>query len=78
MRLEVRMPEPEEGTELDIVELYVSVGAAVAAGDPLMEVATDKANADVVAPVDGVVAELPVAVGDAVPADAPLAVLEVG
>ena len=42
----------------------------------LLEVATDKANMDIVAPADGVVAELNVAEGDIIPVDQILAVIE--
>jgi pyruvate/2-oxoglutarate dehydrogenase complex dihydrolipoamide acyltransferase (E2) component len=47
----------------------------VAKGDVLLEVATDKANMDIVAPEAGVVEELNVAEGDIIPVDQVLAVL---
>lgn len=61
--------EVSEGT---IVSLHVDVGAVVAEGDPLLEVETDKALTDVVAPSGGTVAEFAVEVGDTVPVGAVL------
>jgi pyruvate dehydrogenase E2 component (dihydrolipoamide acetyltransferase) len=52
--------EVVEGT---VVTLHVEVGAAVAEGDPLVEVETDKALTDVVAPRDGIVVGYAVEVG---------------
>jgi pyruvate/2-oxoglutarate dehydrogenase complex dihydrolipoamide acyltransferase (E2) component len=70
----------ENGTaedEIEILEISVEVGQTVAEGDVLFEVATDKANIDVVALAAGSVAEIRVAEGDAVAGNAVLAVLEV-
>ncbi len=75
-RIEVRLEEPDAGEELEIVEVSVALGANVAEGDELIEVATDKANMVVSAPAAGTVAELPVAEGDVVAPDAVLIVLE--
>jgi pyruvate dehydrogenase E2 component (dihydrolipoamide acetyltransferase) len=61
-----------EVNEATVVALHVVVGDAVAGGDPLVEVETDKALTDVVAPADGVVAALDVEVGDTVPVGATL------
>jgi len=55
--------EVSEGT---VVTFHVAAGAAVAEGDPLLEVETDKALTDVVAPCDGVVLDFAVAEGDTV------------
>jgi pyruvate dehydrogenase E2 component (dihydrolipoamide acetyltransferase) len=55
--------EVSEGT---IVAFHVAVGASVAEGDPLVEVETDKALTDVVAPRDGIVIGLDADVGDTV------------
>jgi pyruvate/2-oxoglutarate dehydrogenase complex dihydrolipoamide acyltransferase (E2) component len=74
-RLEIRIEEPGDTVEVEIVELSVEQGAKVAKGDVLLEVATDKANMDIVAPEDGVVEQLNVAEGDIIPVDQLLAVL---
>jgi pyruvate/2-oxoglutarate dehydrogenase complex dihydrolipoamide acyltransferase (E2) component len=42
-------------TEIRIVEWFVGDGAYVAEGDPLLEVATDKVNHEIPAPISGVV-----------------------
>lgn len=75
-RLEIKLEEPDAGEELEIIEVSAELGASVAQGDELIEVATDKANMVVSAPSDGTVIELPVAEGDVVAPDAVLVVLE--
>jgi pyruvate/2-oxoglutarate dehydrogenase complex dihydrolipoamide acyltransferase (E2) component len=72
MAVDVVLPEAEEGAEIEVLELYVEVGETVAAGDLLVEVATDKANVQVPAPAGGVVAEILVADGDVLPSGAVL------
>ncbi|EHN12983.1 Dihydrolipoamide dehydrogenase of pyruvate dehydrogenase complex [Patulibacter medicamentivorans] len=69
----------ENGTaddEIEILEIAVEVGQEVAEGDLLVEVATDKANMEIVAPKAGRVAEIRVADGDDAPGNAVLLVLE--
>jgi pyruvate/2-oxoglutarate dehydrogenase complex dihydrolipoamide acyltransferase (E2) component len=75
-RIEIKIEDPGDTVEVEVVELSVAQGATVAQGDVLLEVATDKANMDIVAPADGVVAELNVAEGDIIPVDQILAVIE--
>jgi pyruvate/2-oxoglutarate dehydrogenase complex dihydrolipoamide acyltransferase (E2) component len=75
-RIEIRIEDPGDTVEVEVVELSVAQGATVSEGDVLLEVATDKANMDIVAPVAGVVAELNVAEGDIIPVDQILAVIE--
>jgi pyruvate/2-oxoglutarate dehydrogenase complex dihydrolipoamide acyltransferase (E2) component len=70
--VDVVLPEAEEGAEIEVLELYVEVGETVAAGDLLVEIATDKANVQVPAPAGGVVAEILVADGDVLPSGAVL------
>ncbi len=74
-RVEVRIADPGATVELEVIAILVEAGAVVSQGDVLFEVATDKANADLEAPVDGVVEELLVAEGDIVPVKTLLAVL---
>ncbi|MEV4420976.1 biotin/lipoyl-containing protein, partial [Patulibacter sp. NPDC049589] len=64
-----------EVTEGVVVELFVQPGAVVAKDEPLMELETDKASTDVVAPRDGVLRAFSVAVGDVVPVGDVLALL---
>jgi len=69
MRHEIKVADADPGEEVEVVQLNVEVGAAVKAGDALMEIASDKANMDLLSPADGVVAELNVAEFDIVKAD---------
>jgi pyruvate/2-oxoglutarate dehydrogenase complex dihydrolipoamide acyltransferase (E2) component len=78
MRVEVIVEDGTADDEIEILEISTSVGAAVAEGDVLLEVATDKANTDIVAPAAGTVSEVRVTEGDTVSADSVLVVLEVG
>src|SRR5262245_35862751 len=67
-----------EVTEGTVVALHVEAGATVAEGDALLEMETDKALTDVVAPHDGVLVEFVVAEGDTVEIGATLARLDGG
>ena len=51
---------PADTGEVEVVEINVEVGAEVKEGEALMEIASDKANMDLTAPIDGVLAELTV------------------
>jgi pyruvate/2-oxoglutarate dehydrogenase complex dihydrolipoamide acyltransferase (E2) component len=68
MRHEIKVADADPAEEVEVVQLNVEVGASVKEGDALMEIASDKANMDLLAPADGVVAELNVAEFDVVPA----------
>ena len=75
MRVEIRIEDPDPDEEVEVVALNVEVGSRVATGDALMEIASDKANMDLLSPIDGTVAELFVAELDVVRADHLFAVL---
>ena len=75
MRLEIKIADPAGFEEVEIVGVEVRTGDTVAAGDVLLEVATDKANMDIVAPAAGTVEEVLVAEEDIIPTDAVLVVL---
>jgi len=68
MRHEIKVADADPGEEVEVVQINVEVGATVKAGEALMEIASDKANMDLLAPADGVLAELNVAEFDVVPA----------
>lgn len=74
-RVEIRIEDPDPEEEVEVVQLNVEVGSKVASGEALMEIASDKANMDLTAPIDGTVAELHVAEFDVVKADHLFAVL---
>lgn len=64
--LEVKVPDIGDDTDVDIIEVLVSVGDTIEAEDGLITLETDKATMDVPAPEAGVVKELKVKVGDKV------------
>ena len=64
-----------EVTEGTVATIHVAVGAQVTEGDLLVEVDTDKALTDVVAPHAGIVRAVEVGVGDTVPLGATLVLL---
>ena len=78
MQIDIVMPKcgltMREGT---IVRWVRSEGDAVAEGDPVVEIETEKANMEVPAPSAGVVARLIAQIGAVVPVGDVLAVLEV-
>ena len=73
------MPEMGESvTEGIVLEWHVAEGDFVNEGDTVVEVSTDKVDAEVPAPTDGVITKLIAAVDDEVPVGAPLAEMEAG
>jgi pyruvate/2-oxoglutarate dehydrogenase complex dihydrolipoamide acyltransferase (E2) component len=74
-KIEIKIEDPGDSTELEVIALMVAAGDRVTKGTVLLEVATDKANVEIEAPADGTVAKLLVAKGDVVRADRTLAVL---
>src|SRR4051812_4529517 len=77
----VQIPMPEMGesvTEGIVLEWHVAEGDAVKEGDTIVEVSTDKVDAEVPAPMDGVITKLIAQVDDEVPVGAPLAEMEAG
>jgi 2-oxoglutarate dehydrogenase E1 component len=77
--VQIQMPEMGESvTEGIVLEWHVAEGDFVREGDTVVEVSTDKVDAEVPAPVDGVITKLLVAVDDEVPVGAPMAEMEPG
>src|SRR4051794_1488129 len=77
--VQIAMPEMGESvTEGIVLEWHVSVGDFVNEGDTVVEVSTDKVDAEVPAPVSGTVTKLLVEVDDEVPVGAPMLELEAG
>jgi 2-oxoglutarate dehydrogenase E1 component len=77
--LQIQMPEMGESvTEGIVLEWHVAEGDFVKEGDTVVEVSTDKVDAEVPAPADGVITKLLVQVDDEVPVGAPLAEMEPG
>ena len=77
--LQITMPEMGESvTEGIVLEWHVAVGDFVNEGDTVVEVSTDKVDAEVPAPVSGTITALVAAVDDEVPVGAPLAEMAPG
>src|SRR6478672_10154976 len=77
--LEIQMAAMGESvTEGIVLEWHVAEGDFVNEGDTVVEVSTDKVDAEVPAPMDGVITKLVAAVDDEVPVGAPLAEMEAG
>ena len=73
------MPEMGESvTEGIVLEWHVAEGDFVNEGDTVVEVSTDKVDAEVPAPSDGVITKLVAQVDEEVPVGAPLAEMEPG
>ena len=63
---DVKVPDIGDFDDVPVIEVLVAVGDAVSAEDPLVTLESDKATMDVPAPIDGVVKQLAVQVGDRV------------
>lgn len=74
--MEIRVDGGTADDEIEVLAVEVTAGQEVAEGDLLVEVATDKANMELLAPVAGRVTEVLVAEGDDVPGDTVLVRLE--
>src|SRR5438128_1450171 len=75
--VEIQMPQMGESvTEGTVLEWHVAVGDKVSEGDTIVEVSTDKIDAEVPAPSDGVVTKLLVEVDDTVQVGQALAELD--
>ena len=72
---EIRVPDLGDFDEVDVIEVYVRVGDAVAAEDPLIGLETDKAAMDVPSPAAGRIESVLVGIGDKVAAGDPIATL---
>src|ERR1044072_8223915 len=77
--VQIQMPEMGESvTEGIVLEWHVAEGGFVSEGDAVVEVSTDKVDAEVPAPTSGTITKLIAQVDDEVPVGAPLAEMEPG
>jgi 2-oxoglutarate decarboxylase len=77
--VQIQMPEMGESvTEGIVLEWHVAEGDFVKEGDTVVEVSTDKVDAEVPAPADGTITKLIAAVDEEVAVGAPLAEMEAG
>src|SRR5215218_10509629 len=76
---EIKMPQMGESvTEGTVLEWHKQVGDPVEAEETVVEVSTDKVDAEVPAPADGVITEILVGPDETVPVGTVLAQLAVG
>src|SRR5437762_7167249 len=64
--VEVKVPDIGDFKDIPIIEVFVKAGDTVKAEDPLISLESDKATMEVPSPVDGVVKDLKVKLGDKV------------
>ena len=64
--IEIKVPDIGDFTDIPVIEVLVKPGDTVKEEDSLVTLESDKATMDVPSPVDGVVKELKVKVGDKV------------
>jgi 2-oxoglutarate dehydrogenase E1 component len=77
--VQITMPEMGESvTEGIVLEWHVAEGDFVNEGDTIVEVSTDKVDAEVPAPASGTITKLLVEVDDEVPVGSPMAEMESG
>ncbi|WP_420638297.1 biotin/lipoyl-containing protein [Candidatus Poriferisocius sp.] len=77
MRYTVKLPKMGDTTEeVVILQWLAEVGDTVAVGDELLEVETDKVDADVPSPVSGTLVEQLVAVDDEITIGTPIAIID--
>jgi 2-oxoglutarate dehydrogenase E1 component len=77
--VQIQMPEMGESvTEGIVLEWHVAEGDFVNEGDTVVEISTDKVDAEVPAPASGVITKLIAQVDEEVPVGAPLAEMEPG
>lgn len=75
--MDVTLPRLADALEEGLVSRWLKrPGDRVAAGEPLVEVETDKVNSEIEAPCDGVLTELLVEEGTTVPAGQVIARIE--
>ncbi len=74
---EVRVPDIGDFDTVDVIEVLVSAGDTVAAGDSLIVLESDKASLDVPTPMAGVIREVKVQTGDSVGEGGTILTLEV-
>jgi pyruvate/2-oxoglutarate dehydrogenase complex dihydrolipoamide acyltransferase (E2) component len=75
--LEFRLPARSGDHEYSTIQSWLkSIGDRVEAGEPVVEVDTDKVTEEVAAPVSGTIADILAEEGDEVKVDAVLAIID--
>ena len=77
-QVDVLLPDIGDFSDVEIIEIHVSVGDTVSVESPLLTLESDKATMDVPSPVAGVIAELSVQLGDKISQGDLLAIVSAG
>jgi pyruvate dehydrogenase E2 component (dihydrolipoamide acetyltransferase) len=64
--IEIKVPDIGDFEDVPVIEVHVAPGDTIAPEDPLVTLESDKATMDVPSPLEGVVQEMKVAIGDSV------------
>ena len=73
----IAVPDLGEATDVEVIELLVTVGQQVAENDSLLVLESDKAAMEIPAPVAGVVKSIAINLGDTVSTGVEILSLEV-
>lgn len=73
----IKVPDLGDASEVEVIELLVSVGQSVAENDSLLVLESDKAAMEIPAPMAGVVKSISVNLGDLVSSGSEMLSLEV-
>ena len=73
----ITVPDLGDATEVEVIELLVSVGQSVEENDSLLVLESDKAAMEIPAPMSGVVKSIAVNLGDQVTTGSEMLSLEV-
>src|SRR3974377_275897 len=76
--MEVKVPDIGDFKDVPVIEVLVRPGEAVKTEQALITLESDKASMDVPSPLDGVINEIRVKVGDKVSEGAPILVAQAG
>lgn len=64
--IEIKVPDLGGATDVEVIEVLVSIGDSINVEDSLITVESDKASMDIPAPASGVVTDIKVALGDTI------------
>ena len=67
--VEIKVPDLGGASDVEVIELLVSVGDTVSVDDSIITVESDKASMDIPSSTAGEIKEIKIAVGDKVTAD---------
>lgn len=73
---DVKVPDIGDFSDVDVIEVLVKAGDAIAVDDPLITLESDKASMDIPAPAAGKIKEVKVSVGDKVSEGSLILILE--